>query len=170
MGNRGYILKITIAFGSFLLCLASFSFAEIYTWTDKNGALHYGDRPPSGSNERKISISESNSMKGVDPDFLINRYLNELTHLVEEMKSEIKSCSYNAIERKSIDISCKNYVTLVTRDFRPLINKISSFLGSKPNIKDYETVKTKFDELINLGEETDREYDRAIKYLDYIIK
>ena len=48
--HRNVVLLTCIA--TLLLCIASASAiaAEVYTWTDADGNVHYGDKPPTGQN------------------------------------------------------------------------------------------------------------------------
>ena len=43
---------------AFLLCIASGSAiaTEVYTWTDADGNVHFGDKPPSGQKAETVSI------------------------------------------------------------------------------------------------------------------
>ena len=54
----------------FLTCMAAFLLGtvsgstmagEIYSWTDENGVVHFGDRSPEGQNVRTIVIPETHS-------------------------------------------------------------------------------------------------------------
>lgn len=42
--------------------------AEVYSWTDENGNLHYGDRPPEGKNAQVISIREAPLLSPTESD------------------------------------------------------------------------------------------------------
>lgn len=151
-----------------ILILSSSSFAQIYKWTDQEGTVHFSDQAHDNVNEEKINVSSPNSMKGVDPDSVLNSYLNELTHKADEMNNEAKACYYNATERKIMDVSCKNFQTLLDRDFKPLVEKIKDFIRGKPEIKNIEDVKQKLDGLIDIAKEADEHYKQALKYLLYL--
>jgi glutaredoxin len=47
-----------------LLLLAASGHAEIYQWTDAEGVIHFGDRPPSGASAKHITV-EINSYQSV---------------------------------------------------------------------------------------------------------
>lgn len=41
---------------SLLLSFSTFAGQSAYTWTDANGQVHFGDRPPQGSSARQVEI------------------------------------------------------------------------------------------------------------------
>lgn len=58
----------------FITCMTAFLFivmsgstvaSEVYSWTDKDGVVHFGDRPPEGQESRTIVIPQAKS-SGID--------------------------------------------------------------------------------------------------------
>lgn len=50
------VLMMTAVMG-----LASTVHAEVYQWTDENGKVHFGDRPPANVNAETLDLPEANS-------------------------------------------------------------------------------------------------------------
>ncbi len=58
-----------ICTASLLLSITSSSAIanEVYTWTDANGVVHYGDRPPDGQKAQVINVRETPGDRQPDP-------------------------------------------------------------------------------------------------------
>lgn len=50
-----------------LLCISAAAYAEVYKWVDKNGKVHYGDRPTS-SQATEIKIKPPSSPSGASKE------------------------------------------------------------------------------------------------------
>ncbi len=59
--QHGRIAILLICTTSLLLSIASANTiaTEVYTWTDANGVVHYGDKPPDGQKAQIINIRET---------------------------------------------------------------------------------------------------------------
>ena len=59
--QHGRIAILLICTTSLLLSIASGNAIaiEVYTWTDANGVVHYGDKPPDGQKTQIISVRET---------------------------------------------------------------------------------------------------------------
>jgi len=55
-----------------LLCIFSASHAGVYKWTDKNGKVHYGDRPNSNQ-ATEVTIKPSSSPNGAPKETIDNQ-------------------------------------------------------------------------------------------------
>lgn len=53
-GSMGKPIFITLIF----ICLASVTHAGIYKWVDKNGQVHYGERPSTSQKSEKIHVRD----------------------------------------------------------------------------------------------------------------
>lgn len=152
--------------GFFLFSWISMCYAEVYKWTDKNGVIHFSDQPNDSSNTEKIKIinnhSSSDSNSAPITDDTIVGYMDDLMEKAKEIKNEADECYYIATNKKELDVSCKNYSTLLDRDFNPLTKKIKDYLSEHPKIK---IAQKKLDELHDIAKDADEKYLQAINYI-----
>lgn len=152
-----------------LIAVSSLAHSELYKWVDKNGGVHFSDQPVDNQSTDKINVEikktpykkQIKSHKNYD-DTLVG-YMDELVEKAEEMQKEAESCYYFAMQDK-FDISCKNYTTLLQRDFKPLIQDIKNYILEHPEA-DTTYVKNKLNTIEDIGRESDDKFDRAISHL-----
>lgn len=60
-GHRTEVLLALTALTAVVACawVSSAAAKEVYTWTDKNGIVHYGDMPPAEENSEKITVEDA---------------------------------------------------------------------------------------------------------------
>jgi hypothetical protein len=56
--RRSFGLLAILAIGLVYAC-SSMAATEVYTWTDDNGVVHYGDSPPEAGESKKINVEEA---------------------------------------------------------------------------------------------------------------
>lgn len=165
MRAKNIVLVLFLFFGSYAV------YSSVYKWIDKNGTTHYGNNPENNTIYKEIKIEKSKISNSGSKDKstdTLNAYTDELYEKVEEIKGEAESCYYNAINRKIFDISCKNYKTLLDRDFKPLVREIKAYLLVHPGTGiDY--FKKKLNQIEDIAEDADEKFNSAIKYLQYLI-
>ncbi|KTD67187.1 hypothetical protein Lste_3393 [Legionella steelei] len=155
----------------FLFSWISICHAEVYKWTDPNGVIHFSDQPNDSSNTEKIKIInnhssyDSNSVPITD-DTIVG-YMDDLMEKAKEIKNEADECYYIADNKKELDISCKNYSTLLNRDFNPLIKKIKDYLSDNPKIK---ISQKELDEIHDIVKDANEKYLQAINYMLYVLQ
>lgn len=148
--------------------------SEVYKWTDNNGLIHFSDQPNNSPNVEEIKTIEGNSSyeNPSDPltDETIVEYMDNLKEKVQEIKKEADECYYIAINKKELDISCKNYRTLLNRDFKPLIKELKNYISDNPKLK---FSKKELDELREQAKEADEIAKEAnqnfLQAIDYIV-
>lgn len=96
-----------------LLLLASLASAEIYTWTDGNGRVHYGDNPDKSVAAQEISI-EVNSYKNVSYDF--TPYVSEPRHKGQKSKVTMYSTVWCTYCKKARAYFIENNINFVEYD------------------------------------------------------
>lgn len=96
-----YFLLLSTLFASLLsLCTQ----AEIYKWTDENGKVHFGDRPPSSSGASNIShsVKDINISTDLSSPEMMRDVQNESREKQEKKRRE-------AYEQKEKQASLKEY-------------------------------------------------------------
>jgi len=58
ISKRRFELLVILAVGLACVC-GSAAASDIYSWTDENGVVHYGDTPPETGHAKKIDVQEA---------------------------------------------------------------------------------------------------------------
>ena len=83
----------------FLIAFSVEAFADIYKWVDKNGRVHYDDKPPvTGSKELMNINEESNAVKGLSEDRAERR--KKLLDAIDEDRQQKKEKEVKAKNKK----------------------------------------------------------------------
>lgn len=149
--------------------------SAIYKWTDEKGVVHFGDQSNSPNTEVISNPSRHNSKPNrtnynskliIKSDSTLTAYLDNILKKAKEIKKDAESCHYYAINKKELDVSCKNYNTLLNRDLKPLVDKLKDYVRDKPNIQiSKQEIQIKLDVLNNIAKEADKKYIRAINFI-----
>lgn len=153
-------MKSHYAIGIILLFCVNFCNAYLYKWTDKNGTTHFSDQSNGEVNTEKlenhsddiISHTKKDSKTSViDSDLM--EYMDQLVEISKEISNDADSCYNFAINRNEIDISCKNYNTVLNRDFKPLAQKIKQYIIEHPISEDSrKELELRFNKLEGIAE------------------
>lgn len=149
--------------------------ADIYKWTDAHGQIHFSDQSTNAPNTEKINNQESqinphyvNNSEEKEDDVLLG-YIDDIMNKAKEIDDEANSCYNHAINKNEFDISCKNYNTLLERDFKPLVKKVTVYIKENPLSKaSKEQVDEKLNDLQSLSADAEEKYNKAVKYLEYL--
>lgn len=106
------IFLLTAALMLMLLGTSSTTFAgKIYKWTDSNGKVHYGERPPSGQQGKQMSIPRSspyNAAPTAKPDNKSEAANKFLESVATERKEKKETADKSAKEKEIADKNCSN--------------------------------------------------------------
>lgn len=160
----------------FILLLFSWTmncYSEVYKWTDKNGLIHFSDQPNNTSDVEEIkNIQDNSSYESPSvsvTDATIVEYMDKLRDKVQEIKKEAEECYYIATNKRELDISCKNYKTLLNRDFKPLIKSLKSYISDNPKLnianKDLADLREQAKEADEIVKEANEKFNQAIEYI-----
>lgn len=163
-------------YGIGLFLFLSVSYAKIYKWIDDKGEVHFSDQTDNNISQPEVIDTIQNSPVNTDSsshdfkpektsDSTLVSDMDELIEKVTEIKNDAESCEYNAINKKEIDVSCKNYYTVINRDFKPLINKVKDYIHTNNLSTSGKEVSDKLQEITNIATEADRKYSDAISIL-----
>ena len=98
--------KITLFIALALLCASNGFAAKIYKWTDSNGNVHYGERPPSEQarelNLPNVHPSDSDTPASTPQD--VNKLLDTLQ---KERDEKAKKAAIAEEERRAREQNCK---------------------------------------------------------------
>jgi len=101
--NRGVYIGVLM----FTVALSFCAYAEIYKWTDENGKVHYGDRPPADANSKDISDVEKRINTESDGDRFKRKYRKKYpTPLVFNGQSKQKKLKEDEIARRK-QVACQ---------------------------------------------------------------
>jgi hypothetical protein len=123
----------------FLICLptALFAAGKIYTWTDENGDVFYGDRPPSEATATEIAIQgKKKSPVTVDEDILPGEWFG-LEAQGGEAKIKLNSNGTVTFLQTKADQSVYNYQGIWTYE-RNSISVITEFSQTAPAKGDFK--------------------------------
>ena len=105
------IFLFTTALMLMLLGASSTSFAgKIYKWTDSDGKVHYGERPPSG-NAKQMRVPQSSSYgaapasKPTNKTEAASKFLDSIS---AERKEKKEAANKSAKEKEIRDKNCSN--------------------------------------------------------------
>ena len=105
------IFLFTTAFLLMSLGTSSTAFAgKIYKWTDSNGKVHYGERPPSGKGKqmsipRKSPFGSTPAPKPDNKDDAASKFLESVA---SERKEKKEASEKSAKEKEIADKNCSN--------------------------------------------------------------
>ena len=82
-----------------LMLMPALGVAEIYKWVDKNGRVHYDDKPPVTGQKELMNINEeSNAVKGLSEDRAEKR--KKLLDAIDEDRQQKKEKEAKAKKKK----------------------------------------------------------------------
>ncbi|HBD9376048.1 TPA: DUF4124 domain-containing protein, partial [Legionella pneumophila] len=150
------------------LVFTGMCFGEIYKWTDDKGVVHFGDHPGSNASpsEKIYNVKNSGTHSQSKNNNLDTELLTSVDKLIEkasEINKDAESCLYNAMEKKEIDISCKNFYTVVNRDFKPILFKMENMDYTKTSSKN--ELSGKLEKVQNILRQADKNYTEAMSIL-----
>ncbi len=141
----------------------------IYKWTDEKGVIHFSDNYDSSADIEKIEETSSNNSESnklyqssLKQNVGKNEYFEEILKKSIEIKKDAESCYYFAINKKEIDVSCKNYRTILDRDLKPLIKQFQEKTREDPQLN---ITQEELNEFKEIAKEADDNYDKAVKYI-----
>lgn len=78
---------------------------KVYKWTDENGSVHYGDRPPTGSERHEMQLRQT---PAVDPDVNIRqqRTARLLQSFAAEREEKQAERAASAARKKELEARC----------------------------------------------------------------
>jgi len=81
-----------------LLVMTAFSHAEVYSYVDKSGQIHFSDRPVVNQNSKKIEIRKINSIKG---PAIVTKQRNRKNGLSREEKIVMYSAEWCGVCKRA---------------------------------------------------------------------